>query len=443
MTQQGQAWGPPTGTALAPAPPASAGSAVSSAALAAPAPAPPSPADRVSDTPSRLRRLTLAMIITGVVFGLVGGGVFARLAYGMQRAQDNTAQLIRVQQIQSNLLAADATATNTFLVGGLEPEEQRVSYDRAIDATSSLIAEAARAQPADAAALAVLNQSVLDYASRVEQARANNRQGFPVGAQYLRNASAELRTGALPVLDNLNTANTGRAADEMDLGWAWVLVAVGVLALAALVATMVWVARRFRRRINVGLLSATAVVAVALLGSVLGLSALSRHLAEVRNDSFATVTAAANARIQANDAKSNESLTLIARGSGATFEKAWAGAAEQVRGSFGSIPGSDLPGLWEKYTQVHQEIRSLDDGGSWDKAVALATGAGATSSNAAFNAFDTAASSELDSASATVGSDLRAPRNGLVLAAILILVAGLAAAALARDGLAQRLKEYR
>ena len=50
-----------------------------------------------------------------------------------QRPAADTDQLIRVQAIQTNLLRADADATNAFLVGGLEPAEQRAAYDDAID----------------------------------------------------------------------------------------------------------------------------------------------------------------------------------------------------------------------------------------------------------------------------------------------------------------------
>ena len=77
----------------------------------------------------------------------------------LQRAESSTAQLIRVQEIQTNLLSADANATNAFLVGGLEPAEQRKAYDDEITETAQLIAEAADAEPADQAALSKLNQS--------------------------------------------------------------------------------------------------------------------------------------------------------------------------------------------------------------------------------------------------------------------------------------------
>jgi hypothetical protein len=169
-------------------------------------------------TPQRLRLLSLGVVVVGLVIGVVGALIFAYLASSLSRAKEDTAQLIRVQKIQSNLLSADATATNAFLVGGLEPPAQRAAYDQAMSSTSALIAEAAQAQPADGSALSALNQQVLSYAGTIEQARANNRQGLPVGAQYLRNASAQLRSDALPILDNLVAANSARATDEMKAG---------------------------------------------------------------------------------------------------------------------------------------------------------------------------------------------------------------------------------
>ena len=138
----------PTAPSAPPAPESSPGSAVAGR------PAATDRAGRTMDTPRRLRLLSLAVMITGIVVGVVGALVFSFLAYSLYRAESDTAQLIRVQQIQTNLLTADATATNAFLVGGLEPPAQRAAYDQALSTTGSLIAEAAQAQPADAEALA-------------------------------------------------------------------------------------------------------------------------------------------------------------------------------------------------------------------------------------------------------------------------------------------------
>ena len=85
--------------------------------------------------------------------------------------------------------------------------------------------------------------------------------------QYLRVASAQLRAEALPILDNLVSTNAERARDRMAsldrLGrsWSWPL-----LGLAAVVVGQVWLARRFRRTINRGMLASSIVLLLVLVG---------------------------------------------------------------------------------------------------------------------------------------------------------------------------------
>ena len=400
--------------------------------------------ERTVTTPRRLRLLSLGVVIVGVVIGLVGALVFAYLAFSLSRASADTAQLIRVQQIQSNLLSADATATNAFLVGGLEPPAQRAAYEQAMSSTGSLIAEAAQAQPADGAALSALNQQVLSYGGMVEQARANNRQGLPVGAQYLRNASAQLRTDALPILDNLVSANAARAADEMKAGVGYIVGVIALLGLAVVVVAQVWLARRFKRTFNVGMLASSIVLLVLVVGSLIVVQQLRSSLNEISSGSLAAVNTAADARINANNAKSNESLTLIARGSGQAFEAAWKSSADSVAESIGRL--TDRPELvdqWQAYTDVHSEIRELDDGGRWDKAVATATGSGRNSSNTVFGTFDSNLAGYLDDVSQEASNSLANEQPIMIVAAILVLLGGLAAALLGRWGVAERLREYR
>lgn len=402
------------------------------------------PARPARSTPYQLRRLSLGLVILGVLVGLLGAVIFSYLAYSLHRAEDDATQLIRVQKIQTDLLGADATATNAFLVGGLEPASQRATYDHDIAATSALIAEAAEAQPADGAALAALNQQVIAYAATIEQARANNRQGFPVGAQYLRTASAQLRTSALPILDLLVSTNSTRARDEMDLRIGYLFVAVSLLALVAGVLAHQWLARRFRRRVNVGVLLAALLLLVAFVAGLASLQQVRGAVTAVREGSFAAVNVAAQARIQANNAKANESLTLIARGSGGAFESAWAGSADQVTRNLGALPDSGrLTDAWNGYTAVHRTIRGQDDGGSWDAAVATATGSGKESANTAFSAFDNELAGYLESVSTDTASSLAGRQPFLVVTALLILLAGVGSALLGRRGVGERLREYR
>jgi hypothetical protein len=388
--------------------------------------------------------LTVEVIIAGLVVGLVGALTLAYLAYSLNRAEADATQLIRVQKIQTNLLSADATATNAFLVGGLEPPAQRAAYDQAMLAASTLIAEAAQAQPADTAALSVLNRQLVSYAASIEQARANNRQGLPIGAQYLRAASTQLRGTAIPVLDNLVQSNAERAADEMDVRIGYLAVAFALLGLAAVILIQVWVARRFRRRINLGLLLSSVVLLVTVVIGLIGMVQLNSSVKSIKDGSFTALNVAAAARIDANNAKSNESLTLIARGSGQSFETAWSEAAKSVSTNLSYLVDQpDLQAKWQAYTDVHGAIRKLDDGGSWDAAVAQATGTGDDSSNTTFGSFDTDLASYLEQVSETTSASLSERQPALVIGSILIFLAGLAAALLGRWGLAARLKEYR
>jgi hypothetical protein len=429
---------------LATAPPPATPAAPATAVAQTDPPAPAAAAGRPSlSTPQRLRLLSGATVGIGVLVALAGLVTFGLLAVVLDRAESDTEQLVRVQSIQTNLLSADATATNAFLVGGLEPAAQRAAYDQALGSTSGLVAEAAQAQPADAAALAVLNRQVLDYQAAIEQARANNRQGFPVGAQYLRGASAELRSSALPVLDELVAANAERAGSRMRVGGGAVFPVIVGLALVGLVLVQLWLARRFHRRINPGLLAATVVLVVALLASIAGLVRLADDVADIRAGSFADVNAAAGARIGANDAKANESLTLVARGSGGTFEAAWAASAGRVEEQLAVLGRDPLTTAWRDYAAAHAQIRQLDDGGRWEEAVVLATGTGGEQANGRFAGLDAGLASELQDSGTATGNALARRIPGLVTAALLSLLAGVAVALLGRRGIATRLQEYR
>ncbi len=346
-----------------------------------------------------------------------------------------------MQQIQTDLLSADANATNAFLVGGLEPPAQRQAYAEAIASATGLIAQAARAEPADGEALAALNEQLVTYTATIEQARANNRQGFPIGAQYLRTASTGLRADALPILDNLVSANADRSASQMDAREGWLLGVVGLLVITGLVLGQVWLARRFRRRINPWVAAATGLLLVTWLAALVGLVVLGTTAQTIRTGAFADVNASATARIQAYNAKSNESLTLVARGSGQAFEKAWQESSATVSAN---APAPTRAGqAWQRYVRVHQQIRALDDGGQWDAAVRAATGTGADSANTTFTAFDSAASDDVQRASTETTEGLASSRVGLVLAALAALAAGVVAGLLARRGVEQRLREYR
>jgi hypothetical protein len=291
---------------------------------------------------------------------------------------------------------------------------------------------------------------VLTYAGLIEQARATNRQALPVGAQYLRVASSGLRSDALPILDALVKSNDARVRAEFDAaaGASAALITSGVLALLVLIGGMVWLSRRTHRYVNVPLAGATVAILVTLVVGVIVLSSVSSRVGTVRDGSYAATLATAKARIAAFDAKSNESLTLIARGSGSAFEKTWKSSSRVVIDQSAtaarlSSDAAKMGGLWTKYADTHAKIRTADDGGQWDGAVKQAIGSDPTSANVTFNAFDANSGAALTSSSRDVTDSLDAPRTWLLLVGWLGLLVGIAAAVSAWWGVSLRLEEYR
>ena len=437
-----------TSSATVPAPPAPAArpGPTPVPALTAPTPLGAVPAEvarPAGSTPARLRRLRNVVVATGLTLAVLATAAMALLTLTLRQSANDVEQLVRVQTIETDLLVADANATNTFLVGGLESPQRRAAYDAALAEVAGLVAQAAQAQPADADALAALNAHVLDYAGLVEAARANNRQGLPVGAQYLRQASNGLRADALPAADALVEANTARADRSLTTAWGWLVPLLGLGATAVFVVVQVRVARQFRRRVNPGLLTGSIVLVGLSLASLVALIALVTSVAGARG-SFEDVSDAGTARVQGNLAKSSESLTLIARGSGQAYEDAWRASGEQVTGRLSDIrDASVFVGDWDAYAEVHTKIRSLDDGGAWDDAVQLAVGSEPGSSNAAFAPFDAGVASFVASTGAGAVESLRGHQAGLVLGCLLTFLAGLGAAWAGSRGVEARLQEYR
>lgn len=406
----------------------------------------------LSGTPGRMRLLGAAAAAAALLFGVVAAGNLLANDAAAARATTNTGQVVRVQKVYADLLLADATATNAFLVGGLEAPEQRATYEQAMDRATRGIAEAASVQPADAEALAALSAQVQRYGQLVEQARAYNRQGLPVGAQYLTLASAGLRSDAAPVLAALLEANSTRTANELDnASWNLPLAASGALAVVVFVLVMLWFARRTHRYLNLPLAAGTVALLAAAGVAVFAVASTGRQLTSTQDDQLAATIALSTARTSAYDAKANESLTLIRRGSGAAFEKAWQTSAARVTASLTDLEGKpsaasiagDLAAGWSSYATAHQAIRAADDSGTWDDAVQLASASGATTGNAAFTAFADATTRQVDSFAATTATRIAAATSPMRILGWVMLAAALASAVLALRGVAKRIEDYR
>lgn len=397
------------------------------------------------DTPALLNRWQLIGMSVAIVFGLLSAFVQFLGWQADGRASADTAQLQRVQEIQSSLLHADALATNAFLVGGLEDPDQRAEYDATIESVLRKIAEAADAQPADQAVLQDLNVAVNGYALAVTDARGNNRQGFPVGAEYLSGASTQIRADAIPILTALVDANTDRAEGSMNGQHPFWLLLIGVVTLAGLFWLNQQLARHFRRRFNKGI----AIAAVIVLG-VTAVGVLGAWIRDSSNDSLRDgdlelAIGQAGARTAANDAKANESLALIKRGSGAAYVTGWDASAAALDASLEGLDASDradTEAQWDAYVAVYQQIRKLDDDGDWAGARDLATKSGSGGSSDLLDELDASSADIVAKASDHVVDELDSGRGVALLISALSLLLGVVAAISVSRGIGERRKEF-
>ncbi|WP_285102996.1 hypothetical protein [Promicromonospora sp. MEB111] len=405
----------------------------------------------LATTPGRLALATAVAVVACLLLAVTGFLAGSSQSAALRDAQRDAAQLVGTQELRNDLVSADATATNAFLVGGLEPTEARERYEASVsEAAEALPALASTAQGADETAdLATVSDSVQRYAGLVESARANNRQGFPVGAAYLDQASAALRDEVLPTLDDVAVSTSERVDDDLtSVSLSQALLLFVLLGLVALAAVQLWLARRTHRRLNLGLAAASVALLVGGIVAtvaVLGGNGVARSVA---SGPYAATVATSQALSLATDAKSMESFTLIKRGSGAEFEESYQTSVAQARDLLteaqdASDTGSDPLALLNAWDEKHAEIRALDDGGQWDEAVDAATSTADDSAGAAFTAFSDQAHADVETTSTAAVDRLGSAATTAQIAAWVALVLGVAGAVAAAAGMNVRLKEYR
>lgn len=396
----------------------------------------------VHGTPGRMRLLGALGVIAALVLGAICAQALIGSRAAADRAATNIAQVVRAQTLQVDLLRADALATNAFLVGGLEPSQQRAAYDQAMTAVTEGITKAAAAQPADGDALAALSAKVQTYANLVEQARSNNRLGKPVGATYLTQASAGLRSDAIPIIESVVTANKGRAQAEFGRADSSGLLLVGVVAVIVLAGIAVWLARRTHRYLNGPIALAFVLLVLGLIVALSTIGTIAATTTEVRTNQYQDTVLLAQVSTAANDARANESLTLIKRGSGAPNQQAWQDDATTVGQA---LTGYSAPLLdeWQAYAKAHEQIRKLDDTGKWDEAVALATSSEPTAPSARFAQFDKDVTAARDTASQAAVERIDSLGGNAPAAAIGVGALSLIACWLVIRGMGKRIEEYR
>jgi hypothetical protein len=418
-------------------------------------------------TPGRLTVIAVGLVLLALVAGLVA-------TLSVQDRDDTITGVIdhreplaaASQQVYRSLSDADATASSAFLSIGTEPPELRQRYERDIAEAGAALAKAASdsGDVADAAGpVDVLNQQLPVYTGLVETARANNRLGYPVGASYLREASELMRAKILPAAQDLYRVDTEKLIEEQhsatDFPW---LATILVLALlAALVVAQVYLTRRTNRLLNVGLVVATVAVVLSLLWGAVALIVQGSLVGSGQEDGSHRVDVLVRARIAALQGRADETLTLVARGDGAAYERDFGANAVQLVGAdgqgglLGEARGliqdgegvakvADAAKAAADWLKAHRQVRAQDDAGQYQEAVDFAVVVDKPGGSApAFRRLDDSLQAAIDVGRQEFLDDTHNGDRALTLLAPGLAVLAVVAAAGATMGIRERLREYR
>lgn len=433
------------------------------------------------DTATTPRRLWLLLV--GLVILSLGWGALAALTADQHASA--AADVVTVseplsldaEQIYQSLSDADATVASAFLAGGLEPAAalQRYNADirqAAIDieAASALVgSSAARTQlPSHLAKqtsavnsaigddLATLSAGLPVYANEVGTAQADNRIGLPLGAAYLREASASLRDTLLPAASDIYARESGllTSASAQATGLPLIIVAIVIgLGLGYLLYRSArWLTRRTHRRVNYGLVVAAVAFAVSLVWLASAFAVGRTELLHAQQQGSAPAEAFARADVAALRAHADESLTLIDNSGDDSYQQDFIaqqkllgpgpgtllGAVESSAGHGVSVSAAVADA--QAWYQAHAALRALDDNGNHAAAVQSALTGDAA---AKFALLSAALRDGITAHQAVFASSARDGRDAFTGLTVGVIVASLVMVAGCAWGLNRRLAEYR
>ncbi|MFF8692654.1 hypothetical protein ACWD6K_17050 [Streptomyces sp. NPDC002431] len=427
-------------------------------------------ADRVraaaTTEPGRLQIIGAVLALLVVAFGAVTALEISDRASAaddvVSRSQPLSADAAAIYR---SLADADTSAASGFLAGAQEPAGVHDRYEKDIREASRLLVKAAAntdASTRSAQEITTLNEELPRYTGLIERARANNRQGLPLGGAYLRYANQRMSTVLLPAAERLYAAETDRLGEDNDAARAWPFLSLGLGVVA--LAVLVWAQRRNYRRtnrvFNHGMLLATATSVVLLLWLAVGQTVARAELRSAEVNGQRSLDVLNHARIDSLKARANENLTLVARGAVLTpdgrndkYETDYTTdmkalgeelgrAAELADDDRGRAPVKRAADAVAEWQGRHRTARTADDGGDYDGARAQIIGA-KDSTGESFERVDAALKQALaheQVAFTRSAKDGLGALGGLPAGAVGLAVLGAVAAIV---GVNRRLSEYR
>lgn len=400
----------------------------------------------VRTTPGIVGAVMIAVASGCLIVGLVSGAQLDGRIAKSQAVLDRAEPLAyTAQQLYAALSAADTAAATAFLTAGIETAQMQAGYEKALaDAASALADTTAGATDAETrTALAKISANLTAYTGLVASAEANNRQKFVVGSSYFRQASALMQHELLPGAENIFSANLARLdADQRAIGSIPAL-SLGLLALVlvSIGGASVLLSRLTNRQFNIGLVVAATLVLAVMASIAVATHFAARSIDHSRTEGTARFGRLANARIVAEQARTDENLELIAHTAVTSGEVSFTGHIDTLRDLLADGP-ADAAEAVAKWSAAHQKQDQAYDSGDYAGAVTQTLSTDSNSSAAQFAIVETSLLNEIEHTRSTLREQVSVARGWLEWTPTAALVLMALAAAAAVVGLWPRLKEF-
>ena len=411
----------------------------------------------VNTTPGRILAIGAVLAMLGVLSAFAISTTINERQLQLTNVLDHTEPLaFAAGQLYTTLSVADAAAA-TALISGSEPRAVRQRYEQAITDAAVAVTRASSGltNPELVELLGRTNARLAVYTGLIETARTNNRMGNPVGSSYLSEASALMQQTILPDAQRLYEATSRLVDAETSASTkipAPVIIIVAVTLLFGAFAHR-WLARHTKRRVNIGLVVGGLAIAVMIVwvGTALAVStAGSRAAKNTAAESLRTVT---NLAITAQQARADETLSLIRRGDEDVRKRSYYQRVDLMRDELrdylarkDTIDKSGLAQadqLLEKWRQADERINEYIKTGDYQAATQVALGTGQDDSTPAFDKLNEALSQGIQESRTQLRNDISSARrvlSGTTVGGAMLSVGAALAVAL---GIWPRMSEYR
>ncbi len=349
-------------------------------------------------------RLTAGLFVTIAASLLWGISATVTAANRASAANDIVATIgplsFDAQQIYQSLSDADATEATAFLAVA-EPPTARTEFRADIERAGAYLqaVTAADRLPATRSDVRTLVSEIPEYTLLIGQARADNRDGLPVGASYLQEASYLMRGRLLPAAADLYRQENARLANSYASATSFPVIAliIALVCAIALFRVQRWLARRTHRRLNRGLAAASLAGLISLAWLLASFLAARASLVAAHDHGTTAAQTLVQAEITVLRAHADESLTLINRSGDDASEADFKLAEKQLgpghrtllsdakaedAGSPGYVQAVAAGNYATIWYAIHRAVRRLDNGGDYPDAVYLAIGSGPAASPA-------------------------------------------------------------